>query len=78
MSRLTAKSAKEARELITDLEQRAARVLEITGAPVDVRHMQSVLWSTVDPETKKHTAQYLSHTGKTSEKDLNELKAQKC
>ena len=63
MSRLVSKNAKETRKHITDLEQRAARVLEVTGLPPDVRHMQSVMWSFVDVETKKHTAQYLSTSG---------------
>ena len=55
-------------------KKRAARVLEITGTPVDIRHMQSVFWSFVDNDTKLHTAQYLNHTGKITEKDFNELK----
>ena len=53
-----AKNAKETRKLMADLEQKAIRVLEVTGKPVDVRHAQSVLISLVDRHHEAYGATY--------------------
>ena len=68
-----AKHAKEMRKLMADLEQRAIRVLEVTGKPIDTRHAQSVLISIVDTDTMKHMAQHIRDGAE--EKDYTMIKA---
>ena len=41
-----------------ELNERAKRVEEVTGKPVEDRHAMSVISGILDPETSKHTAQY--------------------
>ena len=74
MARMSCKNAKETRRTLADFEQRRARVLEVTGEPIGVRYAQSVMWSVIDIETKKHTSQYLKN-GISTEADLSELVA---
>ena len=53
-----AKNPKETKALMIELNERAKRVEEITGRPVEDRHAMSVISGILDPETSKHTAQY--------------------
>ena len=53
-----AKTPKETKALMIELNERAKRVEEITGRPVEDRHAMSVISGILDPETSKHTAQY--------------------
>ena len=48
-----AKNLKESRKLIAEMDQRARRVAEVTGKPVEVRHAKSVLTGIIDLETSK-------------------------
>ena len=41
-----------------ELEERAKRADELTGEPVDDRHMMSVIMGILDQDTLKHTVQY--------------------
>ena len=52
------KSIRETKAKLTELEQRAKRVEEVTEKPVDERHARNILVGIVDKETLKHTAQY--------------------
>ena len=51
------KSIKETKAKLTELEQRAKRVEEVTEKPVDERHARSILVGIVDKESLKHTVQ---------------------
>ncbi len=42
-----------------ELSDRARRVEEVTGKPIESRHAMSVVSSGFDPEAAKHTSQYL-------------------
>ena len=53
-----AKTPKETKALMIELNERAKRVEEVTGRPVEARHAMSVIAGILDPETSKHTAQY--------------------
>ena len=53
-----AKSPRETKALLNELSERAKRVEEITGKPIEDRHAMSVIAGILDPETAKHTAQY--------------------
>ena len=53
-----ARTPKETKALMIELNERAKRVEEVTGAPVESRHAMSVIAGLLDPETSKHTAQY--------------------
>lgn len=53
-----AKTPKETKALLIELNERAKRVEEVTGHPVEERHAMSVMAGILDPETSKHTAQY--------------------
>ena len=53
-----AKTPKETKALMNELDERAKRVEEVTGSPVESRHAMSVISGLLDPETAKHTAQY--------------------
>ena len=53
-----AKTPKETKALMNELDERAKRVEEVTGTPVESRHAMSVIAGLLDPETSKHTAQY--------------------
>ena len=48
----------ETKKLIVELDRRANRVEEVTGAPVEDRHAMSVISGILDKETLKHTAAY--------------------
>ena len=54
-----AKTAKESRRLIAEMEQRAKRIEEVTGKPIEIRHAMSMLQGVVNWETMKHTNQYI-------------------
>ena len=58
-----AKTPRETKMLLIELGERAKRVEEVTGRPVEARHAMSVIASMLDPETSKHTAQYQAATG---------------
>ena len=53
-----AKNASETRTLMVELEDRAKRVEDITGEPIEGKHEMSVIMGILDQETLKHTAQY--------------------
>ena len=53
-----AKTPKETKALMIELSERAKRVEQVTGTPVESRHAMSVIAGMLDPETSKHTAQY--------------------
>ena len=53
-----AKTPAETKKLLIELSERAKRVEEVTGKPVEERHAMSVMAGLLDPETAKHTAQY--------------------
>ena len=53
-----AKTPRETKTLLIELNERAKRVEEVTGKPVEDRHAMSVIAGLLDPETAKHTAQY--------------------
>ena len=53
-----AKTPKETKALLIELNERAKRVEEVTGKPVEDRHAMSVISGILDPETSKHTAQF--------------------
>ena len=53
-----AKTPRETKTLLNELSERAKRVEEITGRPIEDRHAMSVIAGLLDPETAKHTAQY--------------------
>ena len=51
-----AKTPAETKTLLVELDERAKRVEEITGARTDNRHMMSVIMGILDSETMKHRA----------------------
>ena len=53
-----AKNPRETKALMVELGERARRVEDVTGRPIEERHAMSVLSGILDPETSKHTAQY--------------------
>ena len=53
-----ARNPRETKGLMVELGERARRVEEITGRPVEERHAMSVIAGILDPETQKYTAQY--------------------
>ena len=53
-----AKTPSETKALPVELGERANRVEEVTGEPVDNRHRMSVVMGVPDSESMKHTSQY--------------------
>ena len=64
-----AKTPKETKSLMTELDARAKRVLEVTGIQAESGHEMSVITGIIDVETLKHTAQWQRPGG-----DVKELK----
>ena len=53
-----ARNPRETKALMVELTERARRVEEVTGRPVEERHAMSVIAGIIDPETQKYTAQF--------------------
>ena len=53
-----AQTPSETKAVLVELDERAKRVEEVTGEPIDNRHMMSVVMGVLDSESMKHTAQY--------------------
>jgi len=53
-----AKTPSESKALLTELDERAKRVEEVTGEPIDNRHRMSVIMGVIDSESMKHTSQF--------------------
>ena len=53
-----AKTLGETKALLVELDERAKRVEEVTGEPIDNRHRMSVVMGVIDSESMKHTAQF--------------------
>ena len=53
-----ARNPRETKTLLNELSERAKRVEEVIGKPIEDRHAMSVIAGILDPETSKHTAQY--------------------
>ena len=53
-----AKTPAETKALLVELDERAKRVEEGTGEPIDNRHRMSVVMGMLDRKSMKHTAQY--------------------
>ena len=51
-----AKTPNESKALLTELDERAKRVEEVTGEPIDNRHRMSVIMGAIDSESMKHTS----------------------
>ena len=50
-----AKSPQESKTLLLELDERARRVEEVTGEPIDNRHRMSVVMGLIDAESMRHT-----------------------
>ena len=57
MTQKKAKNSKETKAMMIEMGERARRVEEVTGKPVDDRTMKSVITCFLDSETAKHTSQ---------------------
>ena len=64
-----AKTPKETRSMMTELEARGKNVFEVTGIQIDPSHEMSVITGILDLEALKHTAQWQKPGG-----DVKELK----
>ena len=53
-----AKKPSESKALLTELDERAKRVEEVTGEPIDNRHRMSVIMGVIDSESMKHTSAF--------------------
>jgi len=53
-----AKTPGETKALLVELDERATRVEEVTGEPIDNRHRMSVVMGVIDSESMKHTARF--------------------
>jgi len=53
-----AKTPSESKALLTELDERAKRVEEVTGEPIDNRHRMSVIMGVIDSESMKHASQF--------------------
>ena len=58
MTQKKAKTPRETKALMVEMGERAKRVEDVTGKPVDDRTMKSVITCFLDSDTAKHTAQY--------------------
>ena len=69
----TAKKTRETRKMLTEFEQKARRIAEVTGKDTDIGYAKSVLQGIIDPETLKHCAQYFTTVNDPA--DLTNLKS---
>jgi len=53
-----AKNPSESKALLTELDERARRVEEVTGDPIENRHKMSVIMGIIDAESMKHTSAF--------------------
>ena len=73
MSATRAKSPKELKKLMAEMERRENRLTEVTGQPISVLHSKSILQNMIDVDTMKHCAQYI--TVGTDRKEYANLKS---
>jgi len=66
-----AKSPQESKTLLLELDERARRVEDVTGEPIDNRHRMSVVMGLIDAESMKHTS---AHQGAKMRADVLQRK----
>ena len=66
-----AKSPQESKTLLLELDERARRVEEVTGEPIDNRHRMSVVMGLIDAESMRHTT---AHQGAKMRADVLQRK----
>ena len=66
-----AKNPSESKALLTELDERAKRVEEVTGEAIENRHRMSVVMGVIDAESMKHTS---AHQGAKMRADVLQRK----